>query len=259
MKENVIKHILEENKRLRDRITILDESCAKQSDKIASMEKDLWDNAHYTRRNNIELSGICDTIDDDELEESVVGILNTIGVNCTANDIEACHRLPHGRNSKRKHKRVTTRVVNRKLCEKSLISRKSLKDVDLSDVNPKLKDSKIFINDNLCPYYKGLFGKYRLLHLDGLIHSYWSWKGAIFYNLTERGKKIKVSHDQDLFNNFQNFDFVNRSVDFVNRSVDFVNRSVDFVNRSVDFVNRSVEVEVAENRSVEVEVPEIET
>ena len=130
LKENVIKHILEENKRLRDRITILDESCAKQSDKIASMEKDLWDNAQYTRRNNIELSGISDTIDDDELEESVVGILNAIGVNCTVNDIEACHRLPHARKSKRKHKRVITRFVNRKLCEKSLISRKSLKDIE---------------------------------------------------------------------------------------------------------------------------------
>ena len=33
LKENVIKHILEENKRLRDRIIILDESYAKQNKK----------------------------------------------------------------------------------------------------------------------------------------------------------------------------------------------------------------------------------
>ena len=99
------------------------------------MEKVLWHNAQYTRRNNIELSGICEAIDDHlelELEESVVGILNTIAVKCTANDIEACHRLPHTRNSN-KHKRVITRFVNRKLCEKSFISRKSLKNIDLSE------------------------------------------------------------------------------------------------------------------------------
>ena len=157
MKDNVINHILEENKRLRDKISILDENYARQNSKIVKLEKDLWDNSQYTRRNNIELSGICESIDDEELEESVVGILNKIGVKCSANDIEACHRLPNARNSTRKHKRVIMRFVNRKLCEKALISRKSLKDIDLSDVNLKLKDSKIFINDNLCPYYKGLF------------------------------------------------------------------------------------------------------
>ena len=88
MKDNVRNHILEENKRLRDKIIILDENYTKQNSKIANMEKDLWDNVQYTRRNNIELSGICEAINDDKLEESVVGILNKIGVKCTANDID---------------------------------------------------------------------------------------------------------------------------------------------------------------------------
>ena len=76
--------------------------------------------------------------------------------------------------------------------------------------NLSLKDSRIFINDNLCPYYKGMFGKCRLLQLDGCIHSFWSWKGSIFYKLTENGRKIKVTHEEDLFSKFNDFDFTKR-------------------------------------------------
>ena len=219
LKDNVIQRILEENKRLRKRIDLLEESNSKQNTKIVHMEKDLYENAQYNRRNNIELFGICDEIDDDELEENVIKILNTIGVECSANDIEACHRLPSRRNTD-KPKRVITRFVNRKVCEKALERRKSLKDIDLSDINLSLKDSRIFINDNLYPYYKGLLGKCRLLQLDRCIHSYWSWKGSIFYKLTENGRITKVTHEEDLFGSFNGFDFTKR---------------------------RSVEIEVSEN------------
>ena len=39
------------------------------------MEKDLYENVQYNRRNNIELFGICNKIDDDELEENVINFL----------------------------------------------------------------------------------------------------------------------------------------------------------------------------------------
>ena len=47
----------------------------------------------YSRRNNVETSGIPQSVNDNQLEEKVVDILKAIDVNITTNEIEACHRL----------------------------------------------------------------------------------------------------------------------------------------------------------------------
>ena len=73
----------------------------------------------YSRRNNVEISGIPQSVSDNQLEEKVVDILKAIDVSITTNEIEACHRLG------KKKKNVIVRVINRKHCLKALQIRKS--------------------------------------------------------------------------------------------------------------------------------------
>ena len=47
----------------------------------------------YSRRNNVETSGIPQSVNDNQLEEKVVDILKAIDVNITTNEIEVCHCL----------------------------------------------------------------------------------------------------------------------------------------------------------------------
>ena len=47
----------------------------------------------YSCRNNVEISGFAQSVNDSQLDEKVVDILKAINVNITWNEIEACHRL----------------------------------------------------------------------------------------------------------------------------------------------------------------------
>ena len=169
------------------------------------LEREHWKINQYTRRNNIEIAGIPENIKNEVLEDTVVKILDKIGVKCDPTVIEACHRLP--RNRRPKVCNTIVRFVNRKTAEKSLMYRKNLKSIDLSDIDESFKESKVFVNDNLRPYYKGIYGKCRSLYNAGKINSFWSWKGEIFIKLSESSNKIGISHDQDLVERFADFDF----------------------------------------------------
>ena len=47
----------------------------------------------YGRRNNLEITRIPDSVPQKDLENKVVDILNTIGVNVSNDDFEDCHRI----------------------------------------------------------------------------------------------------------------------------------------------------------------------
>ena len=47
----------------------------------------------YSRRNNVKISGIPQSVSDNQLEEKFVDILKAIDVNTTSNEIETCHCL----------------------------------------------------------------------------------------------------------------------------------------------------------------------
>ena len=49
--------------------------------------------AQYGRRNNIVISEMPDSIDDKNLENTVISIMSNININTKKNDIEACHRF----------------------------------------------------------------------------------------------------------------------------------------------------------------------
>ena len=91
MKDEIIKNLLKKNLELSTKVSILEEKIEKMEIKndIA-----IECNNQYVRRNNIEISGIPNSVVDDALEDKVISILEKIDVKVSKNDIEACHRLP---------------------------------------------------------------------------------------------------------------------------------------------------------------------
>ena len=88
------------------------------------------------------MSGISNEIPDEDLENNVIGICENSNIINPA-DIEACHRLPLGRNSTTDNKRVIVKFVNKKHSKLLLHSRKSISS-----------KSKLYINHSSCPYYR---------------------------------------------------------------------------------------------------------
>ena len=76
-------------------------------------------------------------------------------------DIRACHRV--------KNNRTIVKFSNRKDCLQILKVKKQLKDFDYALFNFP-DGTKIFVNESLCRYYKGLWNKCKAIKNKNKIH-----------------------------------------------------------------------------------------
>ena len=110
LKDIIIKNLQIENELSRNRV-----SCLNKGNESLECNHNML--KQYGRRNNIEITGIPDTVQDNELENEVIEIFDAIGVEANSVDFEDCHRVGK---SKDNSKKVIARFVNRKfILEKS--------------------------------------------------------------------------------------------------------------------------------------------
>ena len=82
----------------------------------------------HGRRNNLEVGGIPTSISGNELQKTVVGILNSINVDLDNFDGEACHKI-----SKTNDGKTIIHNMNCKFCKVTLPNRKKLPSVVIND------------------------------------------------------------------------------------------------------------------------------
>ena len=78
IKDAVIKNLLYENKRLKERIKSLEQNYDEHQDYIIDIEKQSQAHEQYARRNNLEISKIPNNISDEALETKAIKILETV-------------------------------------------------------------------------------------------------------------------------------------------------------------------------------------
>ena len=81
VKDVIIKNLQAENERLRDKVSNLES-------KVVSLEVNQNMLGQYGRRNNIEVSGIPDTVGDNDLEEKVISVFANVGIDIKSNDMK---------------------------------------------------------------------------------------------------------------------------------------------------------------------------
>lgn len=202
-KVDIIDHLTNENLILKSEIVSLKESNSNLIKEMHGIEEDVINLQQYIRRNNVEIHGIPDDIEDADLEDKVIEIGETIGVHLKRRDIEACHRLRRGKNDK--IARTIVRFINRKKCDdlhtnkyKLKSAKKSLKKIGLND---------IYINSNLCPYNKFIWGKCKKLFTEALINRFWVYNGSLYIATEENDKGTKINHLNKLIEIFPGYDF----------------------------------------------------
>lgn len=198
LKDEIIDTLKAEKSELKKKISKLENELAERDELIDDMEKDIAEQQQYDRRNNIEIAGIPDIIPNKDLESTIIKIAKKLDVVLMPSDIEACHRLPLTKNQRERKlpKNTIVRFVNRKRVEDLHRNKKKLTNISLDDL--KINKSKVFINTNLCPYYKFLMGKVSGLFKNEMIEKYWIYNGTV--NILELRSEIpkKIKHLNDL-------------------------------------------------------------
>ena len=77
----------------------------------------------YSRRSNVEISGIFNEVSDENLEKNVIDICKESSIDLNPYDIEACHRLTSERFNISNNKRVIVKFINRKHSEATILDK----------------------------------------------------------------------------------------------------------------------------------------
>ena len=155
------------------------------------MKRQCWANEQYSTRESLKISGVPESVTDNGLEEKVLNLLEKINVEVNPGHIEACHWIK----SNAGPKKVIIKMSRRKDADKIRRAKKKLKGLNLSSIGI---DSAVYINDNLCRYYKNLWAKCKKLWLNKFIHGFWTSNGSIRLKLTETGNVRVIMHGADL-------------------------------------------------------------
>ena len=163
----------------------------KQNERIERLERSHYSNLQYQRRDTVEITGIPDSVTQNELKNEVVKIFEAANVIVDGdllekNQIQACHRIGK--------KGVTIcKFVNRKYANGGLFNGKNLKNKDIYGGG-----SKIFINSSFCDEYRHLNYLVRKAKRDNLIYWYKVKNGVNLIKMTEDGDFKEITHKKDL-------------------------------------------------------------
>ena len=208
--------VLEENKKLKKDLAAALENNEKLSSRIAvsenaseklqiSLEKLIFANSQYSRRECIEIAGIptenpkdfkMNTKEGQEItdfkkmqvveEKKCLKVFQLMNGEVKSADLHACHRLKNGN--------LIVKFISRKKCQEVFIKRHLLYNVDVSDIT-KDPNKHIWVNDSLCPHYKMIFYHSRNLQKKKLIEKTWISNGTILIKRHNTVDKILHIHD----------------------------------------------------------------
>ena len=206
MKTDILTNMANNVQSIFETVDELRETIRVKEKEIYDLRAELAQLQQYNRRNNIEIAGIPNNIKDESLEKKVIELCKDLGVVVEDRDIEAVHRLPSNRDSNLP-KRTIVRFVNRKNCERLLRKRKSLKSHNFRKIG--LHQNRIYINENLCPYFYRIWKKTRLLHKHNMIMRFWTFNGIPHIKMTADSDPIQIYNEYLLHEVFPDFDFEN--------------------------------------------------
>ena len=192
---------------IKNEVADLKDACTKNAFKedfyrrVIDLERGLYYQSQYSRRETIEFVGVPDSIPDGEpLEGKVIEMCKVAGVSVVSRDLHAVHRLD-GR-----AKTVICKFVNRRDALAVLRSKKKLRETNSEAKNLLGFSDKIYTNESLCGPYRMLLGKCNQLFKDSRIEGFWTVNGKLRIKMGGNGPTAggvtPIGHEADLYNLF---------------------------------------------------------
>ena len=196
LKKDLISIILSQQRKIdQDNIGWLDE-IRKLNDNFSKLEADVTVSKNISNllsqrvvdleRQCLEVAGIPRSVDDNILEEKVIQVFEKVGCNIDSSNIEACHRIT------KKNDRVIVKFSRRKDCQRVLSVKKNLQKLKMEDIG-LTGDNKVFINHSVCPYYRLLWSKSKVLLHMGKINRLIVSKGTVKVKISEISAPISIN------------------------------------------------------------------
>ena len=179
----------------------LEDVRAKAEEREAEIEElyDLQDKLEqYTRKQSLEIHGIPESVYS-STEEAVIKVAEALDVEIGPEDIDISHKL-HSQGEKPIIVKFTSHKAKSRLYKR----RTGLKNIKLSDLFPtassaaRVEGKKIFINENLTSYRKGLVKKANEKRRQGMLVSVWTLDGKVFVKTSPGGTPIRIFDHNDL-------------------------------------------------------------
>ena len=168
-------------------------------DRLHEFDKRLIECEQYSRRENLIISGIPDSIPQKDLQGKVLEVLAAAGFReLRPDDIQACHRLGKPRNS-RFPARVIVRFLSRKIVDFCLSNRDKIQQ----DIKAAL-NMNIRIYENLCKMNEESLHICKWLQDNGYIHDHFLRNGFVKIVCRAGERPMKVHHPEFLRNKFSN-------------------------------------------------------
>ncbi|PFX25382.1 hypothetical protein AWC38_SpisGene9991 [Stylophora pistillata] len=147
----------------------------KQTEEVDRLNEELENLEQYTRKNSLEFHGIPEN-SYQSTEEVVLKIAAALEVQVAASDIEISHKLKRKNGDNAKIVKFCSHKIETKLYKQ----RTRLKNIKASDLFPGYAaaaarfNDRLFINENLTSYRRGLVKSANTKRRDGCIHSIWT-------------------------------------------------------------------------------------
>ena len=138
-------------------------------------------------------------MDDKILDEKVIQVFEKDGCNTDSSNIEACYCIT------KKNDRIIVKFSRRKDCQRVLSVKKNLQKLKMEDIG-LTGDNKVFINHSLCPYYRVLWSKSKVLPSMGKINRLMVSNGTVKVNISEISAPISTTHADDFTKYFPDID-----------------------------------------------------
>ena len=169
------------------------------SQRVVDLERQCWANAQYSRRECLEIVSIPRSVDDNSLKEKVIQVFEKFGCNIDSSNIEASHRII------KRNDRVIVKFSRRKDCQQVLSVKKNLQKLKMEDIG-LTGDNKVFINHSLCPYYRVLWSKSKVLLNMGKINRLMVLSGTVKVKISKISAPISITHADDFTKYFPDVD-----------------------------------------------------
>ena len=164
--------------------------------KIFDLDVRLIECEQYSRRESLVISGIPDSVNQKQLQEKVIKILSTIGLEVYPDDISACHRLYNPPDSQFPAK-VVVRFLNRKIVNFCMEHRDDLQQ----QVSRQMRLNLRFY-ESLCSKNEESLRICKWLKQQNKIHDHYLRNGFVKLVTEENRRPQKVKHPSLLRKNF---------------------------------------------------------
>ena len=151
-------------------------------DESYELRKELASLNQYGRRENVEFCNIPESINQENLQNHIITVMNSMDIKVAPKDIHNLHRI--GRSSPSRPRNVIVRfTTNRKTAFTLLKNKKKLNSGNYK---------RYFITENLCPYNKRIFNALYRRKKNDELHSLWTYNGNVFVKIHELDDRTQV-------------------------------------------------------------------